>query len=91
MRVGSVFSYNGGVTFPIKETNNRLALTGEIKGFNHARNRKNGEDISSSADELYLAPGALWNFNQRLQFSGSLLIGLTTDSSDVGMNLEVRF
>lgn len=91
VRVGQVFSYNGGVTYFIPQYKDQLAVTGELKGFNHARNRVNGNKVGPAPDELYLCPGAIWNFDQRFQFSGAILIGLTTESSDLGLNLELRF
>lgn len=91
LQVGSVFSYNGGVTYPLKEFKEQVFLTGELKGFNHGRNKRSGTKEGAAADELYLSPGVLWKFHKQFQFAGSLLIGLTNDSSDIGMNLELRF
>lgn len=91
VQVGSIFSYNGGFTLPLKQMKDRLSITGELKGFNHSRNKISGAKIGAAPDELYLAPGAIWKLDQRFEISGALLIGLTTDSSDLGMNFELRF
>lgn len=95
-KVGAVFSYNGGITVPMKAivSDTRLhpmTLTGEIKGFNHARNKFKGDGRGPAPDELYLAPGMGWSFTQWIDLQYAFLIGLTTDSSDFGMNLELRF
>lgn len=91
IQVGNIFSYNGGFTYPLKQFKEELSLTGELKGFNHARNKRSGNKEGSTPDELYLSPGAIWNFSQKFKLSGALLIGLTSESSDLGMNLELRF
>ncbi len=95
-KVGAIFSYNGGVTVPLKAivSDTRfhpMTLHAELKGFNHARNKVKGDGRGPSPDELYLAPGLGWAFTEWLDLQYSLLIGLTTDSSDIGMNLELRF
>ena len=91
VKIGSIFSYNGGMSYPLKQLKDQVLLTGEIKGFNHARNKKSGADISSAPDELYLAPGAIWKFRKESRLAGSLLIGLTADSSDIGLQFEIQF
>lgn len=93
IQVGNVFSYHGGFTYPlkVKALKEKVSLTAELKGFNHARNRKDDKSEGAAPDELYLSPGALWKLHQKFQFSVALLIGLTTHSSDVGMNLELQF
>lgn len=91
VQVGTVFSYTGGLTYPLKNIKEKIYLTGEVKGFNHARNRKSGTNEGPAPDELYLSPGIKWELHKRFHFLGALLIGLTAESSDVGMNLELRF
>lgn len=96
VRVGSIFSYNGGVTLPIKAWTSdpnwqNFSAVAELKGFNHARNKVRGEKVGPAPDELYLAPGFLWDIHEWFSLQYSLLVGLTTDSSDFGMNLELRF
>lgn len=91
VQVGTVFSYTGGLSYPLKNIKEKISLTGELKGFNHARNRVSGSNEGPAPDELYLSPGAKWEFHKRFQFLGALLIGLTAESSDLAMNLELRF
>lgn len=97
VRVGSVFSYNGGITLPMtafkssKKSLEPFSLTAELKGMNHARNKRSGTKEGPAPDELYLSPGMEWNIKNRFQLHSALLIGLTTDSSDIGMNIEFRF
>ena len=88
VQVGSIFSYVAGITIPWKET---LSLTGELKGFNHSRNKKSGTKTGPTPDELYLSPGSIWKINERFQMAGTVLIGLTAHSSDIGFNLELQF
>ncbi len=95
-KVGAIFSYNGGVTVPVKSfaSDTRFhpfTITGELKGMNHARNKFKGDSTGPSPDELYLAPGFGWEFPKWVTLQYAFLIGLTTDSSDFGMNIELRF
>ena len=93
VHVGNVFSYSAGATYPLKgrQIKQDVSLTAELKGFNHARNSLNGNKVSDGLDEIYLSPGVLWKYNPRLQFSGGILFGLSSDSSDVGFFLEAHF
>ncbi len=91
VRVGNVFSYNAGFSYPYFIMHKKTQLQMELKGFNHARNKLSGENIGSNADELYIAPGLSWNINKTFNLQGSFLIGLTGASSDIGLNLDVRF
>jgi hypothetical protein len=96
IKVGNVFSYNMGLTLPwnqiprVPRSREELSLLAELKGLTHSKSKLSGATFGSEADELYLAPGALWN-SGRFQYLGNLLIGLTTDSSDIGVNFEFRF
>ncbi len=95
-RVGPVFSYNAGVTVPAKafisdERFHPLTFTSEFKGFNHASNKLRGNSQGEGKDELYLAPGFGWTFPKWVALQYAFLVGLTTDSSDFGMNIELRF
>lgn len=96
VKVGNVFSYNLGMSIPwnsipaVAKSRDELELTGELKGMTHGRNKLKGNGFGPEPDELYLSPGVKWN-GQRFQYLGALMIGLTTDSSDIGMNLEFRF
>ena len=99
VRLGHVFSYNAGASYPLKLRNVKepLTLLGEIKGFNRSRNKFRGENAGPQSDELYLAPGAAWKFAvggrypYPFRLLGQLLIGLTSDSSDVGFSFELQF
>jgi hypothetical protein len=91
VKVGNVFSYNGGISYPMKQYKDEISLTGEIKGFNRSRNKRSGATEGPESDELYLAPGAGWKFRQKARLAASLLIGLTAQSSDIGLNLELQF
>jgi len=92
VKVGSVFSYNAGLSLPLDRAGKKdVAVTGELKGFNHARNKLKGSSVGSTADELYLAPGALWKTPWGFQLHGAFLLGLTGASSNFGTALEARF
>ena len=93
VRVGHVFSYTIGASYPLKlkKLKDELSLLGEIKGMNHARNKISGTNNGPQADELYLAPGASWNFRGRFRLLSQLLIGLTSASSDAGFSFELQF
>lgn len=88
VQVGSTFSYSAGMTIPWQKS---LSLTGELKGFNHSRNKKSGTKTGPTPDEFYLSPGCIWKMNERFQMAGAVLIGLTAHSSDIGFNLELQF
>lgn len=91
VKVGNVFSYNGGITYPVSTTKGKIDLTAEMKGFNHSRNKISGQNDGPAPDELYLSPGMNWRLHRGFQLMGSFLIGLTSDSSDIGLSMELRF
>ncbi|MBI3012988.1 MAG: hypothetical protein HYY63_05110 [Elusimicrobia bacterium] len=97
IEVGSLFSYAVGVSGPVSIFHpaqkfwESLKFSAEVKGLNHARNKISGNKTGPTPDELYLSPGLIWNLKKGWNLHSSLLIGLTQDSSDFGMNLDLRF
>ncbi len=92
VRIGNVFSFNVGGSYPLKQVHKDLSLIGEIKGFNRSRTKfKRTDTEGPSVDELYLAPGASFNLPKGMRALGQLMIGLTTDASDAGFSLELQF
>jgi len=91
VRLGHVFSYNMGVSFPLERVHKDFSVLGELKGFNHSKKKFKGESTGSSSDELYLAPGAAFSLPRGLRALGQILIGLTPDSSDAGFSLQLQF
>ncbi len=90
-RVGHVFSYNVGASYPLNRVHKDLTLLGELKGLNHGKNKFKGDAVGSPADELYLAPGASYKLPKGMRVLGQVLIGLTPDASDAGFSIELQF
>ena len=92
VQVGNVLSYSVGILYPLAPIKNQdITLTGEVKGYNHTRNKRNGTKEGAAPDELYLAPGARWKYSPKLNFDSSFLIGLTGVSYDFGITLGAGF
>ena len=91
VRVGHVFSYNIGTSMPLSGVNKYLDILGEIKGFNHSKNKVNGQAVGSAEDELYFAPGASYALPHQMRVVGQFLIGLTGSSADAGFSFELQF
>lgn len=91
VRLGHVFSYNAGVSFPLQLVHKDFSVIGELKGLNHSKNKIKGESTGSAADELYLVPGAAFALPRGMRALGQVMIGLTADSSDAGFSFELQF
>jgi hypothetical protein len=86
---GNVFSYVLGAAQTVKG-DTRLSL--DLRGFNRGKDKINGVRARNSLQELYLAPGGEWKAsNLPAEFLGSLLIGLTDESYDIGILAGVKF
>lgn len=97
VRVGNIFSYSLGAQFPAQLLGlhtawaDDLSCGAALRGANHTKDKINGETFGSEADELYFAPGARYRINQQLSLESALLVGLTSDSSDIGLQILARF
>jgi hypothetical protein len=85
---GNVFNYHLGAGYTYAP---RWRFYGELKGFNHGRPKVNGELAGSAYQELYLAPGLNFFWSARNTLSAALLIGLTPESSDIGLFISSNF
>jgi hypothetical protein len=91
---GDTFFYQLGVSKQVNNSNIKelSALYCEIKGTNHGKAKFDGSTIGDSDyQELYLAPGADIVVQKSLKLNTSLLIGLTSKSSDIGILINTRF
>jgi len=84
----NVFFYRIGASYPYREP---WRLYGEFKGFNHGIARIKGVDVGESYQELYLAPGASYVYDNRTLLSAALLIGLTPESQRIGLLISTMF
>jgi len=97
VQVGSVLSYNAGIILPWGNPNlssmswKITGLIAELKGLNHSRNKNLGKETGLRPDEFYFAPGVTLNFGEKWNLNGSVLAGLTKESSDIGINIELKF
>ena len=87
-RYGSVFFYTVGATRPYKHN---LDLDLALKGFSHGNAKRDSTEINNAYQELYLAPGVVYQMDAKTTFAGSLLIGLTSDSSSLGLVARISF
>lgn len=88
-RWGNVFTYVLGTQY---ELDTEFSLTADLRGFNHGKDKINGMRIPGSRQEVYLAPGVQWHpMDAPAHFLGSLLIGLSNESFDVGLMAGAKF
>lgn len=67
-------------------------LTGDLRLFDHARDKINGFKSTDAAKEAYLAPGVVWRpSDSPVRLQGTLLLGLTDDAFDLGFQVGLRF
>ncbi len=87
-KLGDVFEYSFGVKDRIDA---EWIATVDVRGFDHGKDDHKGVK-SKSYQEVYLAPGAIYRPNRTpVEFLGSLLLGLTGDSYDFGLQFSAKF
>jgi hypothetical protein len=87
LRLGDVFYYHIGASMPYK---GNYRLHAELKGFNHGASQLNSVSQQDEYQELYLAPGINYFWKKKTVISGSLLIGLTPKSNNIGILISYQ-
>ena len=87
LKLGDVFYYHIGASMPYKAN---MRLHAELKGFNHGNAQLDSVSLNDEYQELYLAPGINYFWKKKSVISGSLLIGLTPKSSDIGILISYQ-
>lgn len=86
--LGEVIEYAFGLKTLL---NSEWIGTADVRGFSHGKDEYRGVEFSSY-DEIYLAPGAIFRpKGVPAEFLGTLLLGLTDDSFDFGLQLGAKF
>jgi hypothetical protein len=86
--LGPVFEYMFGIKYLV---DTEWIATTDVRAFNHGRDEYKGVK-GKSYDEIYLAPGAYYRPKGVFaEFQGALLLGLTGDSYDFGLQLSAKF
>ncbi|MFH1367782.1 MAG: transporter [Elusimicrobiota bacterium] len=89
VQYGNIFSYHVGAG---SQYNKLLRIHMEFKGFNHGAAKTAGIQTLDNYQEMYLAPGANYNWTkQNMILSGSLLFGLTPESHKLGFIISSNF
>ena len=87
VKPGDVFYYHIGASTAYDKS---TRIHGELKGFNHNHTKINGTSMQDSYQELYLAPGVNYIWEKSRTVSASLLIGLTSKSSTLGLIISCQ-
>lgn len=88
VNLGEVLEYAFGVKYLV---NTEIIGVGEIKGFNHGGDEYMGFK-GESYNEIYLAPGAVFRpKGSHFDVLGAILLGLTDDSFDFGLQASIKF
>jgi hypothetical protein len=67
-------------------------LTGDLRLFDHGRDKINGVKRADAVKEAYLAPGVVWRpSDSPFRLQGTLLLGVTDDAYDLGFQVGLRF
>ncbi len=88
LTAGNVFFYHVGASYPLQSD---TTVYGELKGYSHGKSALNGVTLNDDYRELYLAPGVDYSLDSAWKFSCSLLIGLTSQSNDLGLIVSTKF
>jgi hypothetical protein len=87
-RLGNVIEYSFGIKDRI-DTEWIAAV--DVRGFSHGKDEHKGFKFKSY-DEVYLAPGVIYRPKTTpAEFDGTLLLGLTDDSFDFGLQFAAKF
>lgn len=88
-RWGNILNYSAGAMYGLSS---EWMLSTDLRVVNHGRDKINGQMSSDAVQEAYLAPGGVWKpTSGTLEAQGLLLIGLTGDAYDFGLQMGVRF
>lgn len=86
---GNVFTYSVGAMYSVRPD---WMVSADVRVISHGKDKIDGVELADSVKEAYLAPGGVWRPAEGLvEVQGLLLVGLTADSSDFGMQVGVRF
>lgn len=88
-RWGNTLSYSAGGMYSLGA---EWMLSGDVRVLTHAKDKIDGVRLPDAVQEAYLAPGGVWRpADLPFETQGLLLIGLTGDSYDFGLQAGVRF
>lgn len=86
---GNTLSYSAGGMYSL---GSEWMLSGDVRVLTHAKDKIDGVTLPDAVQEAYLAPGGVWHpADLPFETQGLLLIGLTGDSYDFGLQAGVRF
>ena len=86
---GNTFNYSAGAMYSIRP---EWMVSADLRVITHAKDKIDGVVLSDARQEAYLAPGGVWRpTDGPLEAQGLLLLGLTGDSYDFGLQLGIRF
>jgi len=87
-QLGGIVEYAFGIKYLV---DSEWLASADVRGFNHGRDKHKGVK-SDSYEEIYLAPGAVYRPHRLpAEFLGSILVGLTGESYDFGLQLSAKF
>jgi hypothetical protein len=88
-RWGNTLSYSAGGMYSL---GSEWMVSGDIRVLTHAKDKIDGVTMPDAVQEAYLAPGGVWRpADLPFETQGLILIGLTGDSYDFGLQAGVRF
>ncbi|MBL8023259.1 MAG: hypothetical protein JNK54_03105 [Elusimicrobia bacterium] len=88
-RWGNALSYSAGAMYPLSE---EVMLSADFRVINHGRDKIDGVKLPNTAQEAYLTSGGVWKpVNGTMEAQGLLLLGLTGDAYDFGLQLGLKF
>lgn len=86
---GNVLNYSAGAMYSLRP---EWMLSTDLRVMTHGKDKIDGVTLPDARQEAYLAPGGVWRpTDSFLEAQGLLLIGLTGDSYDFGLQLGVKF
>lgn len=86
---GNILNYSAGAMYPVSS---EWMVSADLRVINHGRDKIDGVSLPDTVQEAYFAPGGVWKpTNGILETQGLLLIGLTGDAYDFGLQLGLRF
>ncbi|MBK8576087.1 MAG: hypothetical protein IPN90_10600 [Elusimicrobia bacterium] len=88
-RWGNTLNYSAGAMYSLRP---EWMLSADLRVITHAKDKINGTVLPDARQEAYLAPGGVWiPTDGPLEAQGLLLLGLTGDSYDFGIQLGIRY
>ncbi len=86
---GNTINYSVGAMYSLQP---EWMVSGDLRFMTHAKDKIDGVVLPDARQEAYLAPGGVWRpTDGPLEAQGLLLIGLTGDSYDFGLQLGIRY